>query len=65
MDTMRNMKRLKEMAYYESQVVVKRIDHEGCIMLRQVNSNELVPGDCIIVPDGEKMPCDAILVEGD
>lgn len=64
-DTMRNMKRLKEMAYYESECVVKRVDSEGCIMLRQINSNDLVPGDVMIVPDGNKMPCDAILLEGD
>jgi len=33
--------------------------------MRQVTSNELVPGDILIVPEGEVMPCDAILLEGE
>jgi len=54
------------MAQFECNVVVKRMDStDNTHPMRQVTSNELVPGDILIVPEGEVMPCDAILLEGE
>ena len=64
-DEVRSLKRLKEMAHYETDVYVKRVGSEGISISTQVNSNRIVPGDIILVPEGKRMPCDAILLEGE
>ena len=64
-DQIRTLKRLKEMAHYEIDVIVRRVDSEDVSISREVHSDELVPGDIIIVPEGNKMPWDAILLEGE
>lgn len=53
------MKNLRNLAYYECEVNVKR---DGGF--KKVLSNELMPGDIIEVPQQKKMPCDAIMLEG-
>lgn len=55
-DQIRTLKRLKEMAHYEINVIVRRVDSEDVSISREVHSDELVPGDIIIVPEGNKMP---------
>ena len=63
--TMKALQRLREMAYYECSVLVKRIDKNGNQVIYQIKSDELVPGDVFVVPDGSKLPCDAILLSGE
>ena len=58
------MKNLREMVNYECQITVKRIDNHGKTVYREVPSNDLVPGDIIIVPERKKMPWDAIQLTG-
>ena len=64
-DTIKNLERLKTMAYYECPIVVKRIDADGNTINSTINSSEIVPGDILYVPEGYKMPCDAILLNGE
>jgi P-type E1-E2 ATPase len=64
-DQIQNMKRLKEMAHYETEVTVRRIDSENQCLLHQINSDDLVPGDIMVVPESFIMPCDAILMDGE
>jgi cation-transporting P-type ATPase 13A2 len=64
-DQIQNMRRLREMAHFEEEVTVRRIDHENVCLLHQINSDDLVPGDIMIVTEGLTMPCDAILLEGE
>lgn len=53
------------MAYYECPITVKRINHNGEVVYRPINSDKIVPGDVILVPEGHKIPCDAILLHGE
>ncbi|CAI2367188.1 unnamed protein product [Moneuplotes crassus] len=64
-DEIRSLKRLKEMAHYETSIYVKRIGSDGVSISTEINSNEIVPGDIILVPEGKQIPCDAILLEGE
>ena len=65
-DTIKNLERLREMAYYECPISVKRIESgTNRTIYPKVNSSELVPGDILLVPEGYKMPCDAILLNGE
>ena len=63
-DIKENMKNLREMVDYECQITVKRIDSHGKVVYREVPSNDLVPGDIILVPERMKMPWDAIQLTG-
>lgn len=60
-----NRERLNEMAFYELQVKVKRKREDGTTYFDEINSNDIVPGDTILVPEGSRMPCDAILLNGE
>ncbi len=64
-DQIRSLKRLKNMAHYETEVYLRRIDAEDDKEYVEENSNKIVPGDIILVKEGSKMPCDAILLEGE
>ena len=55
-DLKRNLKNLKKMADYQCSVTVRRRDNFGRIDEREINSNDLVPGDIFIVPENIKMP---------
>jgi len=33
-------------------------------VIQEIDSDELVPGDVIVVPNNSNMPCDAILLSG-
>lgn len=50
------------MAEFRSQVFVFR--NKNLENKEKIDSIDLVPGDLIEVPEGEKMPCDAILLNG-
>jgi len=58
-ETKRNLHRIKEMAHYSCTVEVLR--EEGT---SPVDSDELVPGDVIVIPEGCVMPCDVTLLTG-
>ena len=60
----KNFNNLKRMAYYECDMTVKRVDNEGNYFLKEIRSNDIVPGDIIVVPQSIKMPWDAILLSG-
>ena len=62
---MKNRERLNEMAFYELQVKVRKLKEDGTSEFEEINSNDIVPGDTILVPEGYKMPCDAILLSGE
>jgi len=55
-DQLQSLQRLKEMAHHETDIFVKRIDQNGASIITPVNSDKIVPGDIIIVPDGQVMP---------
>jgi len=55
-DLRKNLKKLRTMAYYECDVQVKRINAQGEAGFINLPSNDLVPGDIIIVPESTKMP---------
>jgi len=57
--TNKNIKDLNEMAFFKTKVKALR---QGVWEL--IESVELVPGDVIEIPEGDKMPCDAILLSG-
>jgi len=61
-ETRQTTQKLKSMAEFKSQVYVYR-DHNLDNKLK-IDAVELVPGDIIEVPEGENMPCDAILLNG-
>ena len=61
-----NLYRLKEMAYYQCKVMVRRRDDNGNFKEPyEIESGDLVPGDVFIVPEKLKMPCDAVLLNGE
>ena len=65
-DILTNLQRLQEMAYYETKVKVKRRDPEtNESTIKEISSDDLVPGDIMLVPDNDHMPCDAILLNGE
>ena len=43
---------------------MKRIDNEGNTDQFTVSSDDLVPGDIVIVPDYSILPCDLVLLTG-
>lgn len=56
LDIKRNLKKLKLMAYYECPITVKRMNSDGDFVYRDIGSNDLVPGDIMLVPESTKMP---------
>lgn len=61
-ETKTTLAKIKQMAEFKAQVFVFR-DHNLNNKLK-IDAEDLVPGDLIEVPEGEKMPCDAILLNG-
>ena len=56
--------RLKKLSKYECYLKVIRRNEDEIEETKEINSDWLVPGDIILVPEGIKMPCDAILIKG-
>ena len=59
-----NLSQLRIMALYEWDVKVRRIDTEGNKVWKVIKSSELVPGDIFEVPEGKKLPWDALMLHG-
>lgn len=55
-DMRRNLKNLKEMVHHEMNVTVKRINSKNETVFYEIPSDDLVPGDIMIVPETMKMP---------
>ena len=74
------MKQLHDMVYHSSKVSVLRggkgkyltagickqyIDFLICLVIDDLSSEDLVPGDVLVIPkNGMSMPCDAALLTG-
>ena len=65
-ETVHNIRNIRKMAKYECPVQVKRWpDNRGeTPSVRTISSEEIVPGDVIVVPENCIMPCDAIVLSG-
>lgn len=58
-----SQKHMKEMVDYHCKLTVKRRNND-IVEYKQIDSDDLVPGDIFIVPQNIKLPCDAILLTG-
>ena len=64
-ETITNISSIQKLAKYTCEVRVLRKDDEQTeATLRTLSSDELVPGDVIVVPDNRLVPCDMILLTG-
>lgn len=65
-ETVSNYKSIQKMARYECEVQVKRWKRQqgDAAEVLTVSSEDIVPGDVIVVPNNCIMPCDAILLTG-
>ena len=75
-DIKKNYKKIQQIAAYESNINIKRqyfhhyddnnIKTEGNIrkQMKTLKSYQIVPGDIIEIPEGQKMPCDILLLNG-
>ena len=61
-DTLRNLKKIRKMAHYTCKVEVMRTGDET--KLEEIDSDQLVPGDIIKIPESIAMPCDLVLLTG-
>ena len=59
-----NLTQLRTMALYEWDVKVRRIDKDGNKVWKTIRSSEMVPGDIFEVPEGQKLPWDALMFYG-
>ena len=63
-ETVSNINSIRKIALYECNVQVQRIDGYDNAILQEISSDQLVPGDVIVVPESTIMPCDAVLMSG-
>ena len=57
---------LNKMAHYECEVQVRRRDDNGNLKdFETINSKNLVPGDVFTLKEGQNIPWDAILLNGE
>lgn len=64
-ETISNINSIRKLAHYSCQVRVNRRESlDSRPELKSVSSDDLVPGDVIVVPDNCLMPCDMILLTG-
>ena len=64
-ETYSNLKKIEELSKYSCPVKIYRKNSIGELVMNELSSLELVPGDLFEVPDeGITLPCDSILVKG-
>ena len=64
-ETYSNLKKIEELSKYSCPVNIYRKNSEGELIIQNLSSLNLVPGDLFEVPDeGITLPCDSILVKG-
>ena len=61
-ETITNLRSIRKMAHYTCKVKVMRNGDEN--ELTEMESDNLVPGDVVEVPENAVMPCDMILLTG-
>jgi P-type E1-E2 ATPase len=52
------------LAKFECLIDVKRVNSSGFSEQITVSSDDLVPGDVVIIPNDQILPCDLILLTG-
>lgn len=62
-ETRKNNESIRNMAKYVCPIMCMKVVNEGA-ELAQIDSDELVPGDVIKVPEGLVLPCDLVLLTG-
>ena len=64
-ETVHNINQIRRLAKFYCAVEVKRQrDPAGQPEIYEVSSSDLVPGDIIVVPENNLMPCDVVLLSG-
>ena len=64
-ETYSNLKKIEKLSKYSCPVNIYRKNTIGELIIKNISSLELVPGDVFEVPDeGITLPCDSILVKG-
>ena len=64
-ETYSNLKKIEELSKYSCPVKIYRKNSIGELVMNELSSLELVPGDLFEEPDeGVTLPCDSILVKG-
>ena len=64
-ETVSNTNQVRRLARYSCQIDVNRRENESLQpSLKTLSSDDLVPGDVVVVPEGSLMPCDMILLTG-
>ena len=64
-ETYSNLKKIEKLSKYSCPVNIYRKNSLGELIVQNISSLELVPGDIFEVPDeGITLPCDSILVKG-
>ena len=61
-ETLTNLRKVRSMAHYSCAVKVMRSGDES--KLTEMQSENLVPGDVVEIPESCSMPCDLILLTG-
>lgn len=63
-ETITNMNRIVKMAKFQCDVEVKRKNSNNESEHIKIKSNDLVPGDVVVIPNNCLMPCDFVLLTG-
>lgn len=63
-ETRKNNETIRQMARYICNVEVMNVKENGDASLVKIESDQLVPGDVIKVPEGLVLPCDLVLLTG-
>ena len=64
-ETYTNLKKIEELSKYSCPINIYRKNFLGELVIQNISSLELIPGDLFEVPEeGVSLPCDSILVKG-
>lgn len=63
-ENIQNNTKIRKMARYTCPVKVRLPGKSDSIVLCDVDSSQLLPGDIIVVPEGKSLPCDLVLLTG-
>lgn len=61
--TVTNINKIRKMAKYQCEILVKRRSDDK-LKWSEISSQDLVPGDVVVVPENCLMPCDMVLLTG-
>jgi P-type E1-E2 ATPase len=63
-ETVHNINSIRKLAHFECRVQIKRHNMNGVFEFKEMSSDDIVPGDIVVVPDNCIMPCDLALLQG-